>query len=64
MDFIIRLPLNNRSTNYIVITDRFGKGVIFEDLPDIEIKTVAERFIRYFYKYHGLSNAIISDRGG
>jgi hypothetical protein len=48
----------------MVITDRLGKGVIFEDLPDIETKTVAERFIRCFYKYYGLSDAIISDRGG
>jgi hypothetical protein len=48
----------------MVITDRLGKGVIFEDLPDIETETVVERFMRCFYRYHGLLDAIVSDRGG
>ena len=48
----------------MVITDRLGKGVIFEDLPDIETETVTRRFIRCFYRYHGLPEAIVSDRGG
>jgi hypothetical protein len=48
----------------MIITDRFGKGVIFEDLSNIEIKTIAERFIRCFYRYYGFLDAIISDRGG
>ncbi len=64
IDFITELPLSNGSTNCMVITDRLGKGVIFEDLPDIETETVAERFIRCFYRYHGLPDAIVSDRGG
>jgi hypothetical protein len=45
--------------NYIIITDRLRKDVIFEDLPDIKTEIITERFIRYFYKYHGLLNAII-----
>ena len=48
----------------MVITDRLGKGVIFEDLPDIEAETVARRFIHCFYRHHGLPEAITSDRGG
>ena len=47
----------------MVITDRLGKGAIFEDLPDIEAKTVARCFIRCFYRHHGLPEAITSDRG-
>jgi hypothetical protein len=63
IDFITKLPEGNGSTNCMVITDRLGKGVIFEDLPDIEAETVAKRFIRCFYRYHGLPDAIVSDRG-
>jgi hypothetical protein len=63
MDFITGLPSSNGCTNCMVITDRLGKGVIFEALPDIEAKTVAERFIYCFYRYHGLPEAITSDRG-
>ncbi len=64
IDFITGLPLSNGSTNCMVITDRLGKGVIFEDLSDIETETVAERFMHCFYRYHGLPDAIVSDRGG
>jgi hypothetical protein len=35
--------------------------MIFKDLPDIKTEIIAERFMRYFYRYHGLLNAIISD---
>jgi hypothetical protein len=48
----------------MVITDRLGKGVIFEDLSDIETETVARRFMHCFYRRHGLPEAITSDRGG
>jgi hypothetical protein len=47
--------------NCMIITDRLGKGVIFEDLPDIEIEMVVERFMRCFYRYYELSDAIVSD---
>ena len=47
----------------MVITDRLSKGVIFESLPDIEAKTVAQRFMQCFYRHHGLPEAITSDRG-
>jgi hypothetical protein len=50
--------------NYIVITDKFGKDIIFEDLPDIKTETVVGRFIRYFYRYYRLLDAIVFDRGG
>jgi hypothetical protein len=45
----------------MVITDRLRKGMVFKDLLDIKIETVVERFMRYFYRYHGLLDAIISD---
>jgi len=45
----------------MVITDRLGKSMIFEDLPNIEAETVVVRFIQCFYRYHGLLEAIMSD---
>lgn len=63
IDFITTLPDSNGCTNCMVITDRLGKGVIFEDLPDINTETVARRFIHCFYWRHGLPEAITSDRG-
>ena len=63
MDFITGLFLSNGYTNYIVIINRLRKGVIFKDLLDIEAKTVANRFMRYFYRHHGLPDAITSDQG-
>jgi hypothetical protein len=64
MDFVTGLPASQGSTNCMVITDRLGKGVILEDLPDIEAETVAKRFMHCFYRHHGLPEAITSDRGG
>jgi hypothetical protein len=63
IDFIVGLPSSNGCTNCMVITDRLGKGVILEALPDIEAETVAERFIHCFYRHHGLPEAVTSDRG-
>ena len=63
MNFITRLSASKGATNCIVITDRLGKGVIFEDLPNIEAETVAVRFMQCFYRHHGLPEAITSDRG-
>ena len=63
MDFITGLPPSDGCTDCMVITDRLGKGVIFEALPNTETETVAKRFIYCFYRYHGLPEAITSDRG-
>lgn len=63
MDFIVDLPLSSGCTNLMVITDRLGKGVILESLPDISTDTVADAFIRCFYRHHGFPDAIVSDRG-
>jgi hypothetical protein len=38
----------------IVVTDRLGKGIIADGLPDLEVKTVAKWFIRRYYLHHFL----------
>lgn len=63
MDFITDLPLSSGCTNLMVITDRLGKGVIFEALPNIEAETVARVFVQCYYRHHFVPRAIVSDRG-
>jgi RNase H-like domain found in reverse transcriptase/Reverse transcriptase (RNA-dependent DNA polymerase)/Integrase zinc binding domain/Chromo (CHRromatin Organisation MOdifier) domain len=63
IDFITRLPESNGCTNLVAVTDRLSKGVILEGLPNIEAKTLADWFVRHFYRHHFLPNAIVSDRG-
>ena len=47
----------------MVITDRLGKGAIFEAIEDMTAESVAWIFIRIFYRNHGVPTAIVSDRG-
>jgi hypothetical protein len=63
IDFIVDLPESKGCTNLVVITDRLGKGVIFDGLPNIQADTVAEWFVRTYYRHHFLPKAIVSDRG-
>jgi len=63
IDFITELPFSEGCTNMIVITDRLGKGVIADGLPDIEAETVARWFVRRYMPHHFLPTAIVSDRG-
>ena len=65
MDFIVRLlPVHgSRTTNYLVIVDRFSKGVILKPVSDITTEGLASLFLKLFYRYYGLLSAITSDRG-
>jgi hypothetical protein len=63
MDFIEKLPMSNGCTVMLVIVDRLGHGVIIEPCDKIDAETVARKFIKIFFAYHGLPSAIVSDRG-
>ena len=63
MDFITGLPISEGCSNMIVITDRLSKGVIADGLPDLEVETVADWFLKRYYPHHFLPQAIVSDRG-
>ena len=63
MDFIEKLPESEGCQNMIVVTDRLGKGIVADSLPDLEAETVAKWFIRRYYPHHFLPFAIVSDRG-
>ena len=63
IDFVVDLPESEGCKNLLIITDRLGKGIILELCNSMDAETVAEIFIRRFYRQHGLPAAIISDRG-
>jgi len=64
MDYITDLPLTKRGNRHIlVIVDRLSKGVFFEPVPDLEGRTLAQRFIQRYLPIHLLPEAITSDRG-
>ena len=63
MDFVVDLPKSNGCTNLMVLTDRLGKGVMLEALPNIEVGTIAKWFTTTYYRQHGFPKAIVSDRG-
>jgi hypothetical protein len=47
----------------VVITDRLSKGIIAGSLQDITVESLVSWFLRYYYPYHFLPTAIVSDRG-
>jgi transposase InsO family protein len=64
MDYVTEMPATARGNRHIlVITDRLSKGAIFIPVPDLEGNTLARKFIEHYVGYHGLPNAIVSDRG-
>src|SRR5271157_241315 len=63
MDFVVELPKSGGCTNPMVVTDRQGKGVMLEGLPDIEVETIAKWFTSTYYRQHGFPKAVLSDRG-
>lgn len=63
VDFIVGLPKSLGCTNIMVVTDRLGKGVIFEPMKTITAEALAEAFVRRVFSQHGLPDAIVSDRG-
>ena len=48
--------------NLLIIIDKLKKGVILKFCNSMDAETVAEIFIRRFYRQHGLLAIIISDR--
>ena len=64
IDFITELPETDKGhTTCQVITDRLGKGVLYDAVKDLSAEATADLFIKTFIRHHGLPNAITSDRG-
>ena len=64
MDFIINLPPSNTFDCICVIVDRFSEMVHFVPCKKTIIgEDTAKLFIDNIYRYHGLLDDIVSDRG-
>ena len=64
MDFVTDLPKDkDGNTSLMVTTDRLGKDVRIDPLPDITTETAAKAFLNGTFRNHGLPKAIVSDRG-
>eukprot|EP00833_Pecoramyces_ruminatium_P006384 jgi/Orpsp1_1/1180416/evm.model.c7180000073352.1 len=64
MDFVTDLPPSNNYTCIFVVNDRLTRMshfIPFENVPSAS--ATADAFMKYIFKYHGLPDEIISDRG-
>ena len=64
MDFIVKLPASHGCDSIWVICDRFTRAAHF--IPTVETLTapdLALLFLNHVFKYHGLPESIVSDRG-
>jgi hypothetical protein len=60
---VVDLPSSNGFTNIIVVVDRLMKMRYMIFMESIDAILVAECFVKYVFKLHGLPNLIISDCG-
>jgi hypothetical protein len=63
MDFVTDLPLSNGYRNLMVVTHRLSKDVILIPLPNLEVETVADAFLKQVVAYHWLPDYIVLDCG-
>ena len=63
IDFIVDLFSSNGFTNIIVVIDRLIKMRHMILIELINAILVAEYFVKYVFKLHGLPNLIISNYG-
>jgi len=63
INFVVNLPNSNRFTNVIVVINCLIKMRYIIPIDLINTILVAECFIKYVFKLHGLPNLIISDCG-
>ena len=60
---MVDLPNSNKFTNIMVVVDRLTKIRYMIPIKSINAILVAECFVKYVFKLHGLPNSIISDCG-
>ena len=61
INFIINLPNSNRFINIIVVVNRLIKIQYLISIDLINAILVAECFVRYIFKLHGLPKLIVSN---
>lgn len=66
MDFIVKLPTSDSSScdSIWVIVDHLTKGAHFIPCREsMNASDLASLFVQHFFRFHGLPNKIVSDRG-
>jgi len=63
VDFVVDFPASKNCTNIIVIVDQLFKMRYLITYPDMSVPVIAQLFLNYIWKLHGLPKTIISDRG-
>ena len=61
INFIVDLPSSNGFINIIIVVDYFIKIRYIVPIDLINTISVAECFVKYIFKLHGLPNLIISN---
>lgn len=63
LDFIEGLPSSHGKDSILVVVDRFSKYAHFVALSHpFSAKIIAEKFVEYIIKLHGMPKSIVSDR--
>lgn len=64
MDFIVKLPTSAGCDSVWVIVDHFTKGAHFIPCREsLDASGLASLFVQHFFRFHGLPDKIVSDRG-
>ena len=63
MDFMLELPMSKGHNALMVVVDYFSKQAhLIPVRPPLTAIHVAQLFFKHVFKYHGLPQAIVSDR--
>jgi transposase InsO family protein len=63
LDFVVDLPESNGYRHIMIVIDRLTKLRHMIPLKSLDAVYVAERYVKYVFKLHGLPDTMISDRG-
>lgn len=64
MNFIVKLPRSHSFDSVWVIVDHFTKGAHFIPCNEsMNASDLAALFVQHFFRFHGLPDKIVSDRG-
>ena len=63
VDFITGLAPSKDCTSIMVVTDRLSKPIIVVPMKETRAIDVAQTLLEHIFQHHGLSTAIVSDRG-
>ena len=63
VDFITGLAPSKDCTSIMIVTDRLSKSIIAMPMKETRAIDVAQTLLEYIFQHHGLSTAIVSNRG-